>query len=268
MHSLLSPVARRTFSVEQRSVIAGRLRRLEQARYGFSRNYAANQRRLSGWRDRYRGETCVILGNGPSMRGFDLERLAGIKCFCLNRGYLMWREQEREPDFLVAVNDLVLQQFGTEIAAAGQSRFVPWDAQALFASVPDTSFIKTLWQPRFHADITTGAWLGGTVTFIAMQIAYHMGFSRAILLGVDHSFRHEGAPNQVLLATTDDPNHFDPTYFGPGTLWHAPDLATSERAYQMAREAFDADGREIVDATVGGHLRIFRRVESWDFRNA
>ncbi|RJG40887.1 6-hydroxymethylpterin diphosphokinase MptE-like protein [Mesorhizobium sp. DCY119] len=265
MRDLFTKAARRILSAEHRAAIAGQMRQWEQGRYRFSPVYTTNQIRLGELQNKHRGETCVIIGNGPSMRGFDLEKLAGVKCFCLNRGYLMWHEQEREPDFLVAVNELVLEQFSAELALSGRCRFVPWDAQGMFAGVPETCFIKTLWQPRFHTDVRTGAWGGGTVTFTAMQLAYHMGFSRVVLLGVDHIFQHDGSPNELLVATTGDPNHFDSVYFGPGTRWNAPDLATSERAYWMAKRAFEADGREIIDATVGGKLRIFRRVDNWDF---
>ena len=40
-----------------------------------------------------------------------------------------------------------------------------------------------------------------------------------------------------------------------------PDLDTSEQAYLLAREAYEADGRQILDATVGGKLMIFSKVD-------
>ena len=256
----MSRVARRLLTAPQRTAIAGRLRQIAQARHRLAPGYAENRRRLAAMRDSRRGETCVIIGNGPSMRGFDLDRLAGIPCFALNRGYLMWQGLARQPDFLVAVNDLVLHQFSDEIAATGLQRFVPWDFHRAFDTVPGTHFIETQWRPRFHRDITTGTWLGATVTFSALQIAYHLGFSRVVLIGVDHSFRFEGMPNGKLIATGDDPNHFDPRYFSGGAEWHAPDLSLSEVAYGMANDAFRADGRVILDATARGQLRVFPRL--------
>jgi hypothetical protein len=104
-------------------------------------------------------------------------------------------------------------------------------------------------------------WVGGTVTFAAMQIAYHMGFRRVVLVGVDHSFDFVGAPNAMLVATGPDPNHFTPDYFGNGAVWNAPDLPLSEFSYSIARDAFAADGREIVDATEGGNLKVFTKMK-------
>ena len=39
------------------------------------------------------------------------------------------------------------------------------------------------------------------------------------------------------------------------------DLDTSEVGYIMAREAYRKAGREIVDATVGGKLTVFPKVD-------
>ena len=105
----------------------------------------------------------------------------------------------------------------------------------------------------------TSVWSGGTVTFTALQIAYYMGFEKVILIGVDHSYKHVGNPNDEMTADGPDPNHFDPSYFGKGTRWNLPDLALSEKAYVLASKAFEADGRHIINATQGGMLEIFPR---------
>jgi hypothetical protein len=57
-----------------------------------------------------------------------------------------------------------------------------------------------------------------------------------------------------------DPNHFDGRYFQNQT-WDLADLASSEAHYHLARERFEADGREIVDLTVGGKLDVFRKAD-------
>ena len=49
--------------------------------------------------------------------------------------------------------------------------------------------------------------------------------------------------------------------FGKGFRWQLPDLDTSEVAYTMTREAFAADGRQVLDATIGGKLQVFPKVD-------
>jgi len=58
----------------------------------------------------------------------------------------------------------------------------------------------------------------------------------------------------------DDPNHFSAAYFGKGFRWQLPDLETSEIGYRMARQAYEKAGRRVLDATVGGKLDIFEKV--------
>jgi len=88
-----------------------------------------------------------------------------------------------------------------------------------------------------------------------------LGFKEAILIGVDHSFATKGTPNTTVQSQGDDPNHFSVAYFGKGFRWQLPDLETSEVAYRMARKAYEADGRKVLDATIGGKLDIFEKVD-------
>jgi hypothetical protein len=88
-----------------------------------------------------------------------------------------------------------------------------------------------------------------------------MGIQQVILIGVDHSFASKGPANTTVVSEGDDPNHFSLAYFGKGFRWQLPDLETSEIAYRMARQAYENAGRQILDATVGGKLTIFNKID-------
>ena len=64
----------------------------------------------------------------------------------------------------------------------------------------------------------------------------------------------------IVKSQEDDKSHFDPNYFGKGTWWQLPDLDYSERAYALARTAFESEGRQILDATLGGQLEVFPKI--------
>ena len=81
------------------------------------------------------------------------------------------------------------------------------------------------------------------------------------MIGVDHSFTTKGTPHKIITSQGDDLDHFDKSYFGSGYQWQLPDLDGSEVAYKMADYQFKKDGREIIDATVGGKLNVFRKVK-------
>jgi len=107
--------------------------------------------------------------------------------------------------------------------------------------------------------LINGLWERTTVTYVALQLAYWMGFSKVILIGVDHNFVTKGEAHKAIASTGDDPNHFTGGYFGKGFKWNLPDLETSELAYRMADYAYHRADREIVDCTVGGKCPIFRK---------
>ena len=124
------------------------------------------------------------------------------------------------------------------------------------------TFLYTTYDsPRFSSDVRGRVWEGATVTYVTMQLAFHMGIKEVILVGVDHNYTTTGTPNTTITSTGDDPNHFSGQYFGKGFRWQLPDLETSEMAYRMARKAYENAGRRIVDATVGGKLTIFEKMD-------
>lgn len=210
----------------------------------------------------HKGKRCVIIGNGPSLNAMDLSFLEHEFCIGLNKIYLIFDQWDFRPSYFTSVNPLVLKQNHQEILNEIECpKFVSVAGLEYFEEDrPDLLFMPP---DRFHTfspDLSEGMCEGYTVTFVAMQIAYYMGFEDVVLIGVDHSFSTKGDPNKKVVSGGDDPNHFHPDYFGEGVEWHLPDLDNSERFYRMAKEIYEMDGRVIRDATVGGKLDIFEKV--------
>jgi hypothetical protein len=226
-------------------------------------------RRLDAYRNVYQGRRCFIIGNGPSLRQTDLTRLKGEFTFGLNRIYLMFPELEFTTSCLVVVNELVLAQSAAEMIALPLPKFFTWRARQhilsgrAFRQDSSLMFLDTDFtgSENFSSEATRRLFEGNTVTYVAMQLAFFMGFQEAILIGVDHNYVTQGKPNEAVISPGDDPNHFAPNYFGKGYKWQLPDLEGNERAYRLARQAYADAGRRLVDATVGGKLTIFPKEE-------
>ncbi len=222
--------------------------------------------RLAALKNRYSGERCFIIGNGPSLRETDVSRLKGEFTFGMNRIYLAFEDWGFETSFLVSVNDLVIEQCVDDFLALEIPRFFSWRSRIYFPvakykleNIP--TFLHTTYTgPKFSPDVSGRVWEGATVTNVCLQLAFHMGFHQAILIGVDHSFAAKGKPNTTVVSDGDDESHFDPHYFGKGFRWQLPDLNTSEQGYWMAKHAYETAGRSVLDATVGGHLQVFPKV--------
>ena len=219
-------------------------------------------RLLSEMKDAHRGERCFIIGNGPSLKQTDLSQLHNEYTFGTNRIYMMFPDLGFTTSYYVSVNSLVIEQCAEDIRSLPIPKFLSWRSHNLIQPTEDMVFLHTTYTgPLFAQDVRSRMWEGATVTYVTLQLAYHMGFEQVILIGVDHSYSTAGKPNTTVTSQGDDPNHFNARYFGKGFRWQLPDLDTSERGYIMARDAYAQDGRHVVDATIGGKLTIFPKVD-------
>ncbi len=204
-----------------------------------------------------------MLGNGPSLNQTDLAKLRDEFTFGANRIYLLFDELGFSTSWLVAINTLVIQQCAAEISALNIPKFMTWRGRRWLSDDPGVIYLDTDYtQPEtFSKNLTDRVFEGGTVTYVALQLAFYMGFRQVVLVGVDHSYSAKGDPNSTVVSKGPDSNHFDSRYFGEGFKWQLPDLQASERAYELAKQAFEADGRTVVDATMDGKLSIFPKVD-------
>ena len=230
-----------------------------------------NRERLNYYQGRHSDERCVIIGNGPSLKNMDLSLIKDEITFGMNRIYLLFSEIDFRPTYFVSVNDLVLKQFASEISALEMPKFINWNLRSEYDQAdPKTIFVKTSLglKDRFSKDICKPIYSGGTVTYIALQIAFYMGFSEVVLIGIDHNFSDKGVPNTVeLRKDAVDKNHFHPQYFPEGSKWQLPDLQRSELAYLEARKAYEKAGRKIFDATVDGKCNVFLKKDYYSIFN-
>jgi hypothetical protein len=225
-----------------------------------------SNQRLKKYQDIHTGKRCFVIGNGPSLKHTDLSLLKDEFTFGMNRIYLAFEEWGFQTSFLVSVNDLVIEQCHDDFSGLSMPKFFSWRSKDLLfpETQPDinTHFLYTTYTgPKFNKQIINRFWEGATVTYVCLQLAFCMGFSEVYLIGVDHSFDTKGKANQTITSNGDDPNHFSPQYFGKGFRWQLPDLETSEVSYQLAHQNFLAAGRQVFDATLGGKLQVFPKVD-------
>jgi hypothetical protein len=239
------------------------LRRYGDARsaisYRLSPDGRRSSRRIRELENAYSGQRAFIIGNGPSLREMELGPLRDEVTFGLNRIYLLFDRIGFSTTFLVAVNRLVIEQCADELGATQAQKFFSWAPRRNLRRTNDVTFVRSVSRPHFSHDPSRGVWEGATVTFVAMQLAYYLGFTEVILIGVDHRFATSGPAHETVVSSGADQSHFDPNYFGKGFRWQLPDLETSEYAYTLAKQAYEADGRRIINATVGGELEVFPR---------
>lgn len=216
--------------------------------------------KLRAWRDRFAGQRAVILCNGPSLNRVDFDMLRGTFCFGLNKINLLFERTSFRPDCVVAINQLVIEQNADFFNETALPLFLKRSGARYVRSRTNVSFLDTAKIQKFARDVSVSLYESNTVTFVALQLAFHMGFRKVALVGADHNFATKGPSNQVAVSGEVDESHFDPRYFSGGQKWELPDLFQSEVGYQMAVEAFEAFDGVVVNCTDGGRLEIFQRL--------
>lgn len=217
--------------------------------------------RLSFLEDRHLGEACVLICNGPSLNKMDLSFLKQQTCVGLNKIYLGFKKFKFYPRYWVGVNPKVIEQSVNEIKELNCVKFLSkHNSSGLIAEDSLTYHINTQSPAeRFCKDITQGVHEGWTVTYVALQIIYFLGFSKVVIIGMDHDFSYKGEPNQENMMEGTDLNHFAPGYFAEGQKWDNPDILNSEESYRLAKKIYEQGGREIIDATLDGKCDIFKK---------
>ncbi len=221
--------------------------------------------KLKKIKNNYIGEKAVILCNGPSLNNTNFKLLNDVYTFGLNKINLIFRKTEFRPSAIVSVNPFVLKQNERFFNNTNIPLFLDSKGLGFIRSNPDRIYLHSSTYRTFAEDCSISIYQGYTVTYVAMQIAYHMGFEKVALIGCDHNFQTKGPANKTVESKHKDPNHFDPNYFSDGDKWNLPDLLQSEVSYNMAKNAFENNDRKIFNCTEGGELEIFPRKSLEEF---
>ena len=217
-----------------------------------------HRRHLSALKNKYTNQKAVICCNGPSLVDTDFSLLDDVYTFGLNKINLLFQEHQFRPSSIISVNPLVLEQNAHFFSTTDIPLFLDQAARKFgVKTTRNTTFLHSCDYPHFARDVSVSLFQGYTVTYVALQLAYHMGFRKVALIGCDHNYEETGFPNSAALSSGSSTNHFSENYFKEGQPWQYPDLESSEFYYYIARRYFEDDGRSIVNASVSGNLEVF-----------
>ena len=138
----------------------------------------------------------------------------------------------------MCIDDLVLQDLAPEIkeivkdmefAFFPDRHFRNKNFKKILPNLKNMFWMKPVFGQSFSTDLPRVN-LGGSVIYEGMQVMNHLGFDEIVLLGVDMNFQiHETAKvignergTNITSQDDDDPNHFDPRYFGKNRSYHQP----------------------------------------------
>lgn len=210
----------------------------------------------------HEGDTCFIIGLGPSLRADDLSLLYEnhIISFSVNEIAKIYEETEWRPEYFVMTDKNAFSY----ASLAHPEQLCKYNAFLTEAQEEFWSRNKSEKNIKFHRrqnlpdmeeeffseDAAKVCGNGGTCIYICLQIAVYMGFKNIYLLGMDLVDMSQGV-NQL------------PTYKHfyqeeeTSRLW----LDLILKGYKSARKYADTHHIHIYNATRGGYLEIFDRVD-------
>ena len=241
-------------------------------RYPFS----SSKLELQKLKNKFEGKRCFIIGNGPSLNKIDLNFLKEEYSFGVNGIFYKTEESGFKPTFYVVEDTHVMRDNRERINAyKTEYKFFPTRFKKFFKKENNNIFFNMnegyynetsdfYCKPRFSLDASKRVFCGQSVTMINLQLAYHLGFHEVYLIGMDHKYTIPDSSiikGETIESAEDDPNHFHPEYFGKGKKWHDPHLDRVEKTYSHFKKVYEAEGRVLKNATIGGSLEIFERVD-------
>ncbi|MCK5603709.1 hypothetical protein KAR91_17615, partial [Candidatus Pacearchaeota archaeon] len=130
------------------------------------------------------------------------------------------------------------------------------------AGLEDNYWIYPVVLNGYSRDINGFVVMGGTVTYAMMQLATFMGFSKILLVGVDHYYpKSMTGEAEGFTAEGKDPDHFvcegGQPYFEPGKSYARPEDTT--KSYMAAKMFFDQFNIKCINLTEGTKLDVFEK---------
>jgi len=231
-----------------------------------------NTRRWNALRNAYNGQRVFLIGNGPSLNETPLFLLKGELTLCFNRFHLLHERLSWSPYFYMCIDPAVLPDMAAELNEhASQYRYLCVHSQHAGAIIKRNNVLlmhPVARVPYFSRRLPLFA-SGGTVAYAGLQMLMFAGFTTIYLVGVDQNYviHRSAVPTHGIRVESqhdDDPNHFDPRYFGKGRTYHQPVEATRvrmRRSFTRARDIAVNRGIVIRNAGIGGQLEVFERVD-------
>lgn len=217
---------------------------------------------LEKLKDIHRGERCFIIATGPSLNNTDLNLIKDEALFGVNTLYRGLSKFKIRCKYYAISDEMVWKTHNKGILRLDTILFIGSDAGKNYLF--NTRYYKQFQRRQplvirklgnmedngcISSDISKGLYDGHTIIQdVCLQATYHMGFEEVYLLGCDCDYtglhRFDGLPTEC-----------QPEYGAVITGDFSPVFAN----YKLCKEFYEKNGREIINATVGGKLEIFKR---------
>lgn len=221
----------------------------------------------------HNNKRCFIIGNGPSLQAKDLDKLKDEITFGTNKIFFMFNNTKWRPTYYCCTDYLLAKNIIDDINNMNEvkEKFIPYKnihfndnnqikgERRILVNFND----KKRFPQNFSEDISNEVCCGHTVTYVAIQIAIYMGFKEIYLIGIDHNYSMYKDINGKIIVNNKVKDYFTEGYKnnkkeGVGNIGN---LEMMNISYKTAKKYADKNNIKIYNATRGGKLEVFKRVD-------
>lgn len=228
-------------------------------------------RQLKKFKNIHKGKRCFIIGNGPSLKAEDLTTIYQNNdiSFAFNRIFYIIPQTTWQPTYYMSQDERMLSGHEKEVEnIPTKYKFIPIELEWYYnikkisgsyqyhvinAEKTSNNFFST----RIDNHIV----LWGTVVYSAIQMAVYMGIREIYLIGVDHNFNTVRNKDGEIVTNPNVQDYFCEEYNkDKENLW-IPNTDETTLIYMQAKKYAAKHGINIYNATRGGKLEVFPRVD-------
>lgn len=216
-----------------------------------------------------------IIGSGPSINSQPIEALKDSDTIAFNAFYRGVEKWGFLPTYYLIEDVLPAEDNATNIKLLANDTclVLSRDCAKFYSDVNhipvalrkySSHWSRENW-PKFQRSSQAPLYWGGTVTYMALQLAVILGYKEVVLLGIDLTYNlpvnYKGG---VITSQDNDQNHFDPNYFGKGLRWHDPNVNRMQKSLLKAEKEMVKTSVKLFNATNGGNLKYIKRIKLED----
>lgn len=216
-----------------------------------------HNKKLEKFRDCNVGKRCFIVATGPSLNKKDLDILHqnGELSISMNAITEIFHDTKWRPDYYLTTDWRTQEIVDFETLDVENIIVGDFSQDFMKSKHSENIYISHVIQevdedcePKFSTDFSKCCRACGTITYICMQFAVYMGIKEIYLLGVD--FSGYGKPGETYA-------HFYKDKAKAAICFSNQCI----NAYRSAKRYADEHGIKIYNATRGGKLEVFERVD-------
>jgi FkbM family methyltransferase len=213
-----------------------------------------------------------VLGNGPSLRGFDFARLNGRDTLGMNAAYRFWDESGFYPTYYACFDTVVQESHQAEIRRLIEQRSSNgirafFLRSSILDAYPDLAQDgSVLLLEDLQRDVSWLAQDKITTGSFAARVGLAVGYRRIYLLGIDLNYveklpeaRADGRALEMVATPESNPNYFFDGYQQKGDRYNPPNRHADMhlRSWQDLKRAVNGFPAEIINLNPNSGVRDF-----------